>query len=274
MAGEVVEERERDRRHRGAGRLVLTAAIAGLAALAASLPGLAAPPFPAARAMQHLVELCALGPRVPGTPAHAAARAYLRETLEGAGVLVEEQRFEALLPRFAAPVVLTNVIGRVAPELRPRVVLGAHWDSRPWADQDPDPSRHQEPVLGANDSASGCAILLALAGMCAARPPAVGVDLVFFDGEDAGLADSLESFCVGSREFARRLVEPPAYAIVLDMVGDRDLRIVPEMHGVRGAPDIQRYVWERARFLAIDAFADGPPIMLYDDHVPLLEAGV
>jgi Zn-dependent M28 family amino/carboxypeptidase len=154
------------------------------------------------------------------------------------------------------------------------VLLGAHWDSRPLADEETDERRRAQPVLGANDAASACAVLLTLAEMFADTPPAVGVDLAFFDGEDAGLPDSLTTYCLGSAEFARRLDELPAYAIVLDMIGDRDLEIRPERHSMVASPAIQRYVWDRARRLAIDVFVDEPVVVVYDDHVPLIEAGV
>jgi acetylornithine deacetylase/succinyl-diaminopimelate desuccinylase-like protein len=240
----------------------------------AAVPAAATPPFSGARAMELLVELCDLGPRVPGTEAHAQARAYVRDHLAENGATVEIMEFEAQLPRFEHPVRLSNIIGRFAPDRSDRVLIGAHWDSRPWADQDPDSTRHREPVLGANDSASGCAVLLALAETLASEPAAYGVDLVFFDGEDAGVSGDLRSYCLGSQEYVRRMAAPPVFVIILDMVGDRDLTLHPERYGLQMAPQLQRYVWERARLLGIRQCVDAPVVDVFDDHVPFLEAGV
>ncbi len=237
--------------------------------------GLAAPPaFSGQGAMQRLAALCALGPRVPGTAAHDAARQFLIAELSAAGATVLEEHFIATPPRYQSPVDMTNIIGRFDGRSAQRLVLAAHWDSRPWADAEEDSSLHDTPVLGANDSASGCAILLELAAALGRELPPYGVDLVFFDGEDSGLPGVPRSFCLGSQEYARGLVEPPLYAVVLDMVGDKELSLRREAHAARLAPDLQEYVWQRAASLALPGFADPGFVEIYDDHVPLLEAGV
>ncbi len=233
------------------------------------------PRFSGERALTLARELCAIGPRVPGTGAHAQARDFLLAHLEGLADRVEREDFPAANPPYSPGVRLTNVVARFAPRASPRVLLGAHWDSRPHADEDPDPERRQDPVLGANDGASGCAVLLHLAELFQERPPALGVDLVFFDGEDGGLPDSLQTFCLGSREHVRRITGPrPAYVIVLDMVGDREFSLPVEGYSMTYAPAHVRMIWGRAAELGFREFSSEVQYQVYDDHVPFLEAGI
>lgn len=241
----------------------------------AAAAGAGPPAFDGERAMSLLTELCALGPRVPGTKAHAAARAFLVERLRASGAAVELEEFPAASPPYAKGITLTNIVARFAPGRTPRVLLGAHWDSRPRADADPDSTRHEEPVLGANDAAASCAALLHLAELLRARPPAVGVDLVLFDGEDGGLTDSPATYCLGAREHVRRLgARRPAYALVLDMIGDRELTVHAEGYSMAYAPDLVRAVWGRAERLGLTEFVLEPKHQVFDDHVAFLEAGI
>jgi len=246
-----------------------------VAVIAILSPGaIAAPHFSGERAMQHLEDLCALGPRVPGTPAHARAHAFLVERLEAAGARVRSQPFVDSIPGIAEPVTMRNIIAEFAPERTDRVILSAHWDSRPWADADLDSTAHSKPVLGANDSASGCAVLLTIGELLGVEACAYGVDLVFFDGEDYGQPGLDTSYARGAQAFARELSRLPLYAINLDMIGDADLRVYPDRYGVERAPQLVRYVWGRAQRLGLEAFDDSRTVGVYDDHVPLLEAGV
>lgn len=249
-----------------------------VACLAAGVPAQAAAPprFSGERALVLATELTALGPRVPGTAAHARGRDYLAGMLRRLGARVELEEFAATGPSLYAPgTPLTNVIARFNPEAPARVLLGAHWDSRPIADEDPDPRRRRDPVPGANDGASGTAVLLHLAELLRAQPASIGVDLVFFDGEDGGVPDSLDTYCLGSREHVRRLKAPrPAYVIVVDMVGDRDLALPVEGYSMNYAPEQVRMIWGRAAALGLAEFKLDPAGPIYDDHVPFLEAGI
>jgi Zn-dependent M28 family amino/carboxypeptidase len=221
-------------------------------------------------------DLCALGPRVPGTKSHAAALAFLVKHARAHADRVELEEFRAAQPPYPPGVTLTNVVARFGPGRTPRILLGAHWDSRPRADADPDSSRRRQPVLGANDAASACAVLLHLAERFHAQPPAVGVDLVWFDGEDGGLPGTTDTYCLGSREHVRRLAEPrPAYAIVVDMVGDRNLVLPMESYSLAHAPEVVHAVWGRAEELGFGAiFVAEPQPAVFDDHVPFLESGI
>jgi len=128
------------------------------------------------------------GPRLPGTPGHARIRDWLAAEITRLGGVVELQSFTD--SSLGHPLELTNVIGRFGPAPgsrrapERRIALLAHWDTRPWCDQDPDPAHRADPLPGANDGASGVAVLLEVAEVMHRRPPRVGVDLVFLDGED------------------------------------------------------------------------------------------
>ncbi len=198
---------------------------------------------------------------------------WLQAELERLGGRVERQEFsDSALGR---PVPLVNLVARFGPSAGPRILFGAHWDSRPVADRDPDPARRSQPVPGANDGASGVAVLLELAEALARRPPPVGVELAFFDGEDMGDAARPEQFCLGSRHYARTLTDPkPRAAFVVDMVGDRQLEIHPERNSVERAANLAALVVEAARRTGARGFRAAPRHAVYDDHLPLLEAGI
>jgi Zn-dependent M28 family amino/carboxypeptidase len=155
-------------------------------------------------------------------------------------------------------------------------LLCAHWDTRPRADHDQNIERRNEPILGANDGASGVAVLLEIASLMSKQPPPVGVDIVLFDGEDYGLEGDTPNYLLGSRHFAD--TKPPEYVprfgILLDMVGDRSLEISKEGNSVAFAPDIVELVWATARSLNCPEFVDVVVEPITDDHVPLNEAGI
>ena len=183
------------------------------------------------------------------------------------------QRFRSESP--AGGVDLTNVIASFRLEERERVLLAAHWDTRMVADLDPDPARQAEPILGANDGASGVAVLLALAELMAERPPSVGVDLVFFDGEDGGGGGGLGDWCLGSSYYAAHLGSyAPRYAVVIDMIGDSDLGIPMEANSLAAHPRLVSQVWEAATRVGSESFLDHQGPAMYDDHVPLIRAGI
>lgn len=228
------------------------------------------------RALARVVRQVEAGPRVPGTPGHAVVQDWIAAELERLGARVERQRFtDSTLGR---PLPLVNLIGRFAPragEGARRLVLAAHYDTRPWCDQDPDPARRGEPVPGANDGGSGVAVLLEVAELMARRPPPIAVDLVFFDGEDQGRATHPEEFSLGAAGYARLLSDPrPTAAFVFDMVGDRELEIHPEQTSVQRASNLVDMIETAARETGARGFRREPRHRVSDDHVPLLRAGV
>ena len=229
--------------------------------------------FDADRAWEDLVSQVAFGPRVPGTPEHRACADWLAERLVAAGGTVTRDRFRYTVGR-GTVWELENLLGRFGPEGGGRLLLLAHWDTRPWADKDPDPAKRNLPIPGANDGASGVAVLLEASRHLAEVGLPRGVDLLFVDGEDLGTEDDPEGYCRGSRRFASLGLGDYSAAIVLDMVGDAGLRIPVEPYSVAGAPELVDRVWSRAERLGVRAFSRdlGPPV--FDDHVPLLEAGL
>ena len=243
-----------------------------------------------ARAQARVAFQVAAGARVPGSAAHARILEWLDAELTRLGGRVERQAFtDSSLGRSLA---LTNVIARFGPTggpggVReagpgradaPGIVLCAHWDSRAWADQDPDSVLRALPVPGANDGASGVAVLLEVAELMSRRPPPLPVDLVFFDGEDQGGANQPQGFCLGARHYARQLgtrgEEKPLAAFLFDMVGDRDLEIYPEVQSAERAANLVALVLEGARVTGAHQFKPDPRYSIVDDHIPLLDAGI
>jgi Zn-dependent M28 family amino/carboxypeptidase len=155
------------------------------------------------------------------------------------------------------------------------LVLCAHYDSRPFADQDPDSARRNDPVPAANDGGSGVAVLLEIADLLARKPAPCPVDLVFFDGEDQGRNDAPETFSRGARGYAARLASPrPRGAFLFDMVGDRDLAIYTEGFSLERASNLTDLVLEAARAVGASHFHADTRHHVIDDHIPLLDAGV
>ena len=249
--------------------LVLVAALAVPAACAARLD------VDGARAQARVEFQVAAGARVPGSAPHARILEWLAGELARLGGRVERQAFAD--SSTGRPIALTNVIARFGPAGAPGIVLCAHWDSRAWADQDPDPAFRAVPVPGANDGASGVAVLLEVAELMKRRPPPCPVDLVFFDGEDQGRAEDPGGFCTGAHQYAARLGatgEKPLAAFLFDMVGDRDLEIHPEVQSSERAANLVALVLEGARATGARQFKPDPRFSITDDHIPLLDAGV
>ncbi|MBI3977172.1 MAG: M28 family peptidase [Chloroflexi bacterium] len=227
--------------------------------------------FDQARAFAHLERQVAFGPRVPGSAGHAATRTYILEQLRASADDVVVQPFPGVVPTGTIP--MTNLIGIFGPARTPKVVLAAHWDTRPTADQDPDPANRSRPIPGANDGASGVAVLLEVARVLALRPPAVGVAVVLFDGEDYGPGEP--NMYLGSKYYAEHLVpERPAYAVVVDMVCQRNLSLPVEGFSFTNARAIVDKVWSTAERLGYAEFRRDPMLAILDDHVPLQRAGI
>jgi glutaminyl-peptide cyclotransferase len=233
------------------------------------------PRFEGQRAYRILKEQCDLGPRQPNSAGHAELRQYLLDRLSGCTGFVKTQEFVETDPIGGGQLRLTNIIASFYPEKSRRLLLGAHWDTRPIADHDPNPALRKEPIPGANDGASGVAVLLEIARVISQRSPAWGVDIVFFDGEDSGREEDLVGFCLGSIYFAAHLGNyRPKFAIVVDMIGDRDLRLYKEGYSYGDAPEYVELIWSEAKALGLSCFVDSVGYFVYDDHVPLQDAGI
>ena len=243
-----------------------------LSATAVSCGDPVAPAFDGDRAFGYLEYQVAFGPRVPGTTAHRETRDWIVSTLREHTPLVTVQTFTGEIGGEEHE--LSNIIASIHPEAPRRVLLCAHWDCRPWADRDPDPARHNDPVPGANDGASGVAVILEIAALIAESELPVGVDITFFDGEDGGDYGDMHSWCLGSQHFARAMPASfrPEYALLLDLIGDSDLGLTPEMHSMRAAPLLWERVVTQAERLGIPL--SGEPRAIMDDHVALIERGI
>jgi len=218
----------------------------------------------------------AFGPRVPNTPGHVRTGDWLEAQLRQRADTVVVQAFTQRTSQGTA-LRLRNFFARFRPQAAERVLFVAHWDTRPNADKSFNLGQRQLPVPGANDGGSGVAVLLGVADALKARAPAIGVDLLFVDGEDWGdFTDSTETL-LGARYFAAH--QPPGYttlfAVVFDMVGDKDLEIPQEGYSVSRAPEVVQRVWDTAARLGYErVFVPRVSEALTDDHVPLQQAGI
>jgi len=232
--------------------------------------------FDGARAMTYAQAQVDFGPRVPNTEAHRLAGDWILEQLRTRVDSVEVQEFTHVTVG-GDTLHLRNFIGRLRPEVPERIVYLAHWDTRPLSDQSRNMGAQMQPVPGANDGASGVALLLGVADVLNQRPSEFGVDLVFVDGEDYGDFGVGKDVLLGSKHYAAGLDESsmPLFAVVWDMIGDADLRILQEGHSVSRAPEVVERVWGKALELGYGRiFRPTVRSAISDDHVPLLNAGV
>lgn len=247
----------------------------GLAAACRAPASLVSQQFDGRQALRWVERQVAAGPRIPNTAAHRAIGDWLVAELRTRADTLELQEFTHAT-QAGDTLRLRNIIARFRPAEANRVLYLAHWDSRPHADQERDPAKRRLPVPGANDGASSTAVLLGVADALKRAPPSVGVDLVFVDGEDWGDFDGPDVL-LGSRHFARNLPAGyrPLFAVVWDMVGDRDQVFEQEGYSLDRAPEVVERVWTAAENLGLRrVFRARRGGYVTDDHVPLLEAGL
>ena len=220
-------------------------------------PAAIVPIFDADSAYSFVARQVAFGPRVPGTATHRKCGDYLVETLRsyGADVITQDVDLKAYNgDAFKA----RNIIAQFQPGKEERVMLCAHWDTRPWADSDPDESNHYKPILGANDGGSGVGVLLEVARQLSMNPTAVGVDIILFDAEDYGLHENdvekysslRHTWALGSQYwsyFPHAADYSPRYGILLDIVGAPGSAFHQEYYSLYFAPSVVRKVWKWAQ---------------------------
>ena len=238
--------------------------------------GPSGPDFDEDHAFEYLVAQCDFGPRNPGSEGYYACLDFIINELDQSADDIILQDFRYQEQRYRKRYDLQNIIARFNPDASFQTIISAHWDTRPWADQEDNRRDRNQPIIGANDGASGVAVLLELAKIMGETPPPIGVNLVFFDGEDLGVPGENETYCQGSRYFAKNLPIPrPDEAINLDMIGDKQLHLPVEKYSLEYNPNLVRYLWGRADDMGLDAFDITPQYAIYDDHVPLHEiAGI
>jgi glutaminyl-peptide cyclotransferase len=216
------------------------------------------------------------GPRIPGTKAHQQMAAWLDSLLrQRADTLVVQRWNHVTVHGKTLP--LQNFLARFNPSAQKRLLFLAHWDSRPRADS-PLSRDSTKPVLGANDGGSGVALLLGVADVLKRNPPAVGVDLLFVDGEDYGdFTKAPEDVLIGSRYYGAHQAagSKPLYAVLFDLIADKDLQIYQEGNSLVGAPEVVELVWNTAKDLGYGGyFIASPRHTLIDDHLELQKAGI
>lgn len=235
----------------------------------------AVPVFSSDSAFGYIQQQVDFGPRVPNTDAHRRCADYLVSTLEGFGATVINQKVK--LTAFNGDKLdAHNIIASFFPEKNNRILLFAHWDTRPWSDHDPDPKNFHQPVLGANDGASGVGVLLEIARLISLDAPDRGIDIIFFDAEDYGAPENhhtyvTDSWCLGSQYWAKNLhVKPysPQFGILLDMVGAKDAKFYREQISVSYARFVVDKIWNTAHNLGFDKyFINAAGGIITDDHL-------
>lgn len=232
------------------------------------------PVFDGEVAMELVQRQVAFGPRVPGTDGHARQLAWMLARLDSLAPVMVADTFDHVAVS-GDSLRLVNVLARYNPDASRRIVLLAHWDTRPRSDEALDVALHDIPVPGANDGASGTAVLLTLSSILSENPPPLGVDLLWVDGEDYG--PGVEDMLLGARHYAATVADDgrPVYGLLLDMVGDADPSFPVEGISAQYANVVVQKVWRAAERLGYRAFfPTAVGRTLTDDHVPLIEAGI
>jgi len=234
------------------------------------------PAFNADSAYHYIQTQADFGPRVPNTQAHRDCGEYLAKQLEAFGAKVYNQ-YADLSAWDGTILKARNIIGAYNPDSKKRVLLCAHWDSRPYADNDPDQKNHRKPILGVNDGASGVGVLLEIARHLQQEAPTIGIDIIFFDAEDYGIPEfhqgayKEDTWCLGSQYWARSPHVQGYFArfgILLDMVGGKGATFYYEPYSARTARSEMKKIWKKANELGYGKYfiqQEGSEVI--DDHV-------
>ena len=233
-------------------------------------------PVNAERSFRYLVQICELGPRFSGSPGMQQQQDLLERHFEQLGGQVQRQLFRVRHPLTGADVYLANLIVQWHPKRRQRILLCAHYDTRPFPDRDPDRRKRRAVFIGANDGASGVALLMEMGHLMSAFDSAFGVDFVLFDGEELVYDNDRDPYFLGSRYFAEQYVQMPSdfryrAGILLDMVGDKHLSLFQEGHSVhwKDSRVLVNGIWHVARELGVREFIARPKHKIRDDHIML-----
>ena len=235
------------------------------------------PAFDGTRAYDYLKTQVAFGPRVPGSDAWAACRTYYYEHFNACGFTLDSNSFSFLDPYSQTEFPLVNVIARYQgnPNDPKAVLLAAHYDSRPRTDYAKDTTLRNEPIDGANDGASGVAVLMELANLVNEKKPACNITMLLTDGEDWGKSGDDQYYLMGAREFARRGVRDKYhFGILVDMVGDKVQQIYREAYSDEFFRPVNDMVWQTAARLGITTFEDTVRHTVLDDHLELAAGGI
>jgi len=224
----------------------------------------------------YLETLCAFGPRNPGSEGYRETLNLIRKVGEKYADQVVEQPFLVRTSSEGTQAMTNLELRFQGTQGGAPILIGAHFDTRPFADEDPDPANRLKPILGANDGGSGTAILLGLAQYLSQHPVARPVHLVFFDGEDFGAKGSGLNL-LGSTYYAQQLAKQervPYWVLVIDMVGDKDLQIFKETHSLKGSSSFLDKIYRVARDQGVGALKEETKYTIFDDHYPFHLMGI
>ena len=226
------------------------------------------PFFDSNRSMDLLEIQCAFGPRFPGSDGHAQMKEYLEKFLHPLSDSLNIMDEKISHPYERRYITLTNYLARFNLQADYRIMIMAHWDTREFADKDLNPENRSLPILGANDGASGVAILLTLAEILNSLPPLnIGIDLLFVDGEDMGKSGDPDKFGLGTQAFAKHIPEPrPKFAVCIDMVADHEQHFPMEQFSLQQAPEVVQSIWSLANDLGYTQFENTIGSAIMDDH--------
>jgi glutaminyl-peptide cyclotransferase len=242
-------------------------------------PEVAAVAFDGKRAMGYLESICAIGPRMSGTPAMVKQQELIRGHFEKLDLKVRDQTFTARQNSQAQPVAMTNLIVSFHPDRNRRIILCSHYDTRPIADQENDPRKWRDPFVSANDGGSGVAFLMELAHHLKSLKLNVGVDFVFFDGEEFIFEPKRDKYFFGSEHFAtdwKKTKRQPDYvaAVLLDMIAGKNAKFPVEGYSWLKHRDLCQDIWGTAEQVRATAFKHELGERVMDDHLALQNAGI
>ena len=248
-------------------------------------PTVSVPTFNEDSAYCYIQRQIDFGYRIPNTEAHAKTAQYLESELKrhGANVIIQDAPVKAYNGTLLNG---KNIIASFDPDKKERVLLFAHWDSRPYADEDPNPANHRKPIDGANDGGSGVGVLLEIARQINIAKPRIGIDIILFDAEDYGRpsflktpeSDNSETWALGSQYWAKHPHKPgykAKYGILLDMVGGKNATFAKELFSLRFAPSIVNKIWDTAKRIGYGQyFINTKGGGITDDHLFVNAAGI
>jgi hypothetical protein len=223
--------------------------------------------------MNHVSSQLAFGPRNPGSKGHSEAMNFLLNYLQSKADTAFLQKFSSTV--YGKKYDMANIVASFSPKKKDRVLLCAHWDTRPFADEDTDIADRSQPIIGANDGASGVAVLMEIASILSKQKPELGIDIILIDGEDLGMAGDLDGFFQGSRYLAQNYpLTKPRYGILLDLVGDQQAQFRYEPMSQQAHAVLVEAVWNIAKQRQSPFFIHELGNPVNDDHVILNQFGI
>ena len=226
-------------------------------------------------AYKYLEKQCELGPRNPGSQGHKQAKQMYIDFFQKLSDTTYTQKFTKYIPKTEDTLKLTNIISTFAPKKGNPILLGAHWDTRPRAERDPDPSKRNQAILGANDGASGVAVLMHLAELIQKIKLDRTIQIVLFDGEDYGFHGQNKYWALGSKYFVQHMpTNQPREVIIVDMIGDAQLSLPMERYSYNNSKALTKKLWKIADSKGYSQFKYELGTKIYDDHVPFIKAGI